>query len=285
MISKQVKFLFQKNLNQALIQFLVSLGAIWLLIEFISFFKEDWIKKDYRLFLGAIGASIIWGIYKAFPLVMIVRKSNLSHVTIEVRIDDLFDLKNCNVSIPVADCFDTQFPDVISEKTVEAVVIKREFNGDQTLLDNRIKEYLEKNQINGHSDPEKKSGKQIRFPFGTTAIVTSNYRKLYLTTMAEQTNEGFVKGTKESIWIGLCGLWDTYRKTGHLEPIGIPLWGGGQSRTKLSKLGLAQLIILSFVLATNESKLSNKLILTFQKQDYDPFMFAELKRFIGTLEF
>ena len=171
------------------------------------------------------------------------------------------------------------------KKTVQAFAIKREFNHDNTLLDLQVNKYLKEKGIKGKLDQNKVKGNRYRFPYGTTAIVNSNKRKLYLTTMAEMTNEGYVKGTKESIWLGLCGLWNSYRRTGQLNSIAIPLWGGGQSRTKASKLGLAQLIILSFVIATNESKMSNKLILTFQKHDYDPKMFSELKRFINTLEF
>ena len=81
---------------------------------------------------------------------------------------------------------------------------------------------------------KKKFGKSIRYSFGNNITINSNNRLVYITSMSKMTNEGLVESTKESIWLGLCGLWNTVRIKGHLRTISQPVWGSGLSRTKLT---------------------------------------------------
>lgn len=285
MLRERIKFLIVKNYNELLKQFLIALGTIWLLIEFVNFFKVGWISNGLAGFIGAITISLIWSIFKSFPQINLLKKSTLSNVEIEIQINRILNAPDCDISLPVNDCFDSKFPEIISESTVYAKLIKTEFNGSSDVLDKLVREYFDTKGIVGIKDEGKKFGKTLRYPFGTTAVVKSNGRIVYLTSMSRMTYEGFSRGSKESIWLGLCGLWDTVRRSGQLKPVALPIWGGGQSRTKSSKLGLIQLIILSFVIATNESKVSNKLIIAIRKEDYDPMMFRELNRFLNTISF
>lgn len=285
MLGKRIQFLFTKNFGELAKYFLTGIGTIWLIIEFVSFFKDDLIQKDYKLFLGAISVSLVWAIIKSFPTIKINKKSKLSHVEIEIRIKKIIDLKECDISIPSSDCFDTRFPQVISPTTVKAALVNHEYGGDYQKFDTALEKSITNQNLEGQIDPNKKIGKNKRFPFGTTVCIRMNNRSAFVTSMSKMTNEGYVQGTKESIWLGLCGLWNEFRKKGHLRPIALPIWGGGYTRTKSSKIGLVQLIILSFVIATNEGKVSNKLVISILEKDYDPKMFMELKRFLETVEF
>lgn len=285
MIIQRIVFLVTRNLTQTVKYFLGSLGAIWLLVEFVSFFKQDLIEKDYKLFYGSLILSIIWAFFKSFPIIYVGKKSKLSHSEIEIRIGKLLDLKDCDIAIPSSNCYDTNFPQIIHGNTLKAKLIKKEFGGNSTALDKAIESFLKKNQIIGEIDSEKKIGKKHRYPFGTTVVIESHSRNVYLTSMSNMTNEGVSQASKESIWLGLCGLWNVVRVKGHLKPIALPIWGSGYSRARSSRIGLIQMAILSFVIATNESKVSNKLIISVLEEDYSPELFHDLRDFLNTIEF
>ena len=285
MFWKRVSYLFTKNIVELFKQFLISLGAIWLIIEFVNFFYPFVVLNASAIFMASILFSFVWAVYKSFPIAKIKKSSKLSHISIEIRIGHILDLDNCNIAVPNSDCFDTDAPVIIGAKSVKAEFIKKEFNGDPQKVDEQLERYLNSIGAKGKIDRKKLKGKNIRFPFGTTGVVNSENRKVYFTTISKMRNDGFVIGSKESYWLGLCGLWDEVRKTGQLKPIAVPIFGGGLSRVKSSKLGLVQMIILSFVLASNEMKVSHQLIISILEKDYEPSLFMEIQNFLNEVEY
>ncbi len=284
MFWKQVEYLFSKDgIRDLLTHFLMAFGIIWLSIESLSYFFPDKLPRGLGLFLASVIIAVLWATIRSLPPRRYSRISKASNVEVEIKIGKLLD-QPCNIAMGSSDYFDSA-PDVISNETLRYKLIQKSFNGNHTLFDKAISTFLDEHHITGTLDPNKTFGKRIKFPIGTVVVIPDGSRKTFLTVFAKMYPDKTTIASKEAMWTGLCCLWTAVRQHGSLEPIALPLWGAGQARANASRLLLVQLILISFAMATRETKVSRKLSILVREEDYHPSEMMEVIKLLGTLEF
>ncbi|MFJ1323551.1 macro domain-containing protein [Capnocytophaga canis] len=183
-----------------------------------------------------------------------------SGIIIEINTKRLWN-NDCDIAIPSAECFDTDYSNVIGKNTSMASVIKMAFNENSLELDNLIDNFIQERNLIGEPYTEKQLGKKIKYPFGTTLRIRYNNRNIFITSMAKINPEGGVSVTFESMMLGLLGLWNSVRGSRSNLTIALPVWGGGNGMSGISKVNLIQLIILSFIWE-NKKEIAKKIIIS-----------------------
>ncbi len=264
--------------------FLKAFGLLWLLTEAAAFFFPD-IIQSFRsgILLAVVAGALLWAVYRAFPPVRFTKEYPASNCVIELRVGDLFEQKG-DIAFGCSDCFDTE-TGVIGPTSLMAQFAEKAFDGDVEALDRRISESLSEHKIKGRIDKKKTFGKNERFPIGATASIVDNERNVFLTAFSRTNLDTTTETSKEDLWLSLCHLWTGVRQRGYLAPVSIPVWGTGLARVPASRLSLIQVVILSFVIATRENKVSNQLTLVFAEGDYSVHEMREAVQLVDALDF
>jgi hypothetical protein len=223
---------------------------------------------------------VLWTVKHALPPQKYRKKSRLSGVEIEISTGNLFEEQG-NIAFGCSDCFDTEPETVVGPNSLIAQLVTIFHKGDHKALDSLILQYLDNQKIRGKNDPDKLFGKNIRFDLGTVAIVPVRDKKAFLLVFSVTNDDKTTTTSTEELWMSLCRLWVAIRRNGFLSPIAVPVFGSGLARFPASRISLIQLLLLSFVIASRESKVSKKLTLVISEHDYDP---AEMMEAIGLLE-
>jgi hypothetical protein len=243
-------------------------------------------KIDVPLVLVVPAVALVYGVWRAWPRpVEHVYKS--PNTEIHIVVGNLFDQEG-NIVVGMADTFDTEIPHVISETSVQAQFLSKVYRGDRASLDTALERALEGVDPIGSFEPkDKKQGKQIVYPLGTVATLQAEIRRLYFCvayTEMNARNEAY--GSVDGVWRCLNALWHEVRARGNGDPISIPVIGGGQAR--ISQHFPAQdsirFIAMSFMFASRQQKISDRLNIVVQQKAADNLDMLELQEFLRSLE-
>jgi hypothetical protein len=93
-------------------------------------------------------------------------------------------------------------------------------------------------------------------------------------------------GTVAGVWRCLENLWDEVRARSNGDPVAVPVIGGGQAR--ISQILPAQdsirLVILSFLLASRDRPVCDRLDIVVREQDSRALDMLELQAFLTSLQ-
>jgi hypothetical protein len=284
-LTKRIRFFFTRGAIKHLsIHLLQILGVLWLFVEVASYFFTQMSEKKQQIFFGFVSLAVVWTLLRALPPVMHSKKSRSSDIEIEIKVGNLLE-EPSNIAFGCSDCFDTEPEVVVGPNSLIAQLVRRFYKGDHQALDSHIFQYLNSNNISGKDDSTKLFGKKTRFDLGTVAIVPVQDYKAFLLVFSVTNDDKTTTTTKEDLWGSLCHLWAAIRRNGFLEPITVPVFGSGLARFPASRISLIQLLVLSFVIASREAKVSKKLTISIATQDYDPAEMVEVIEFLRTLDF
>jgi hypothetical protein len=88
----------------------------------------------------------------------------------------------------------------------------------------------------------------------------------------------------EGMIASLFALWNEINNTGNLGPIAVPLIGQGHSRlNSLTPDASLRLTALPFVLRSNQSRVSSKLVIVFSKEGEETVDLRKFARFLREL--
>lgn len=278
-----------ETLKQMVKYFLLAFGTIWLLIEFPSGVNEN-IEKYFKslgqsVLIISIVMALIYGIYKVRPKTSVKKEFKASNTAVEIKVGDIFDEK-VNIAIGSSDYFDTNY-DINSNLSLKSQVINKCFNSDAQYVDELIQVSLSKQNITGIENSERNEGKKIKYALGTTAILPHDNRKIFIVIISELIYEGNRKHTNSNPQLlnnALNKLWEIIKTEGRMKPLTIPVFGSGLARVNLSFLLLIQLIVLSFVAYSKNTRITEKLTINIHESQYNPSDFEELKKFLDSIE-
>ncbi len=269
--------------------FLIAFGTIWLLIEFPSSVNSD--VKTYVESLGqnvlifSTILSLIYGFFRVFPKTSVKKEFKASNTLVEIKLGDIFNEKT-NIAIGSSDYFDTNY-DINSNLSLKSQVINKCFNSDSKYVDNLIQTSLSNQNLTGIANESRFEGKKVKYPPGTTVILPHDNRKIFVVIISKLIYEGTRKHTSSNPQLlnnALNKLWETVKTEGRMKPLTIPVFGSGLARVNLSFLLLIQLIVLSFVTYSKNTRITEKLTISIHESQYNPSDFEELKKFLESME-
>lgn len=278
-------FATRDALSATALAFLGFLGAVWLLLELGSFFFPDTVKPTDRLFLLAIIGASLWSLFRGLPPVKYVKRSRVTHVQVELRVGRILNYP-ADIAVLSSDCFDTAYPQVIGARSLKAKLIDKWYQGDHKLFDAMIERSLKEQGIAPVTqDPAKKAGKTCRFALGTTAVVPVGDRKAYIVVGSNIDNNNVITMSQEGIWQSLTGFWSAVERFGALRPVALPVWGAGLGRAAAPRLTLIAIVLSTFVLATQERRVAETLVIMVSPDDYDASEFRDAISIIRATDF
>ena len=165
-------------------------------------------------------------------------------VPVNIQPGDLLEFQG-HLVVGVNELFDSQIGNRVSPESLHGQVIREVFNKDADAFASAVANDLARREIPG---AEWCAGENLRYPFGTTAVVPNGPYKVFLVALAHtDTKEGSWKASADvhDLWNSMDGLWQAVRDWSNGGPIAIPLLGDGQSQVPVSKQHLLQIILES----------------------------------------
>lgn len=203
-------------------------------------------------------------------------------VLVEVRIGDIFDspgaiVVGCNTT------FDTSIEDdTIAAKSIQGQFTHRYFSSISE-LDDKLKKGLEHlAKVTTRTSENKPYGKLDEYQFGATVPVDTVDRKGYFVALT-RLNKHRTAEVKDNAFVELLPvMWNQIREKGGKEDILCPILGSGHARLKLNREQLLQMIVRSFVAATQEGRFADKMTIVIPPEDFRKanLNLQELARFL-----
>lgn len=179
--------------------------------------------------------------------------------SIEVKIADLFEISGATM-ISTNTIFEADVAGgKIAVDSLQGQFTAKYYTGNQNELINEINEELKSINLTAP------------YPMGTTIPIHTHGKTFYLTAMAEIGEGGNASSSISDIKTALNGLWDYVRINGELQELAVPVVGTGRGRLNMPRKKMIALIAESFVKASVQDKLSDKLIITIRPEDAHNF--------------
>ncbi|WP_157823738.1 macro domain-containing protein [Acinetobacter proteolyticus] len=258
-------------------------GGISAVIQFILIIFPEYAEKFQGLIPITLIAiiSIIFGISRSWPRPIEIEFS-APKTKIKIIKGDLLE-QDEHIVIGICNTFDTETPHIVSKTSLLGQSIDKLFGGDIKKLDELLEQALSDKTFTIREPI--KNGKNQQYELGTVAVVDHSPRLVYYLAYCRMSDRNEAFGTVDSVWKSLLYLWDAQSERGNHRPISIPVIGGGQARMSniLPAQDSIRLIILSFMFASREHKISDELRIIVQPNDYDRLDRMELQSFLSSL--
>ena len=276
-----------KRLGKRLIRIITDIfaviGFIVMLAEAASeIFGYGGLFEFYKNYFGwIIGAILIGCVWKNWDrLKMTVRITDSPDVTISLQICDALKGKDA-VIIPTNTTFDTKMDDeFISEGSIQGQYQLKYFKNRLLDLDKKITDGLDGKAYITLNDG--RDSKNKRYMIGTVCRISEKNRRAYFLADSDINAKGIpIDVDASDISMSLVSLWDTLAIEGNQEPYRIPLLGTGKARAKdASRNEAVREIILSFLAATKEHKITESLTICIHPKDFDKIDWDALCEFL-----
>lgn len=235
-------------------------GGIYLVVEVLDFFKI-YTRDEYGswAFLVFLGVAIIGSIVLRPPTKSVVVNMPGGDGSIEVRVADIFDVSGA-VMVSTNTNFEADVAGgKIAPDSLQGQFTGKYFTGNQTELIEQIDEGKE--ALEG----------EVPYPIGTTIPVTTHGKAFYFTAMANLNEQGNASTTREYVKRALDGLWRHVRESGELQELAVPVIGTGRGRLRISRKTMIGVIADSFEKASEEGKITDRLIIVIPPSDAERF--------------
>jgi len=254
---------------------LAALGMVWLVLE--AYYVLSNTDPDTRIgfwsfLIVGIVLGIAWFFVDGFYLSGYLKRSieissNAFDTKIKVIFADLFS-QNGWKAISVNDFFDSTVDGYyISENSLHGMMLKNYWGGNIIDWDKQVTDDLSdispKEELTDRPAP----GKQIRYPIGTTAKVSTNGNN-FLCVAATHTNIDSlqVSASSDDLNKALRGLLCKTRSFCSGDALNIPLIGSGLARTGIKPNIIVDLILLSIFDESKREKITNEIRIILPKQ-------------------
>lgn len=246
------------------------LGGFWMIIEPLSYFSTDFETKVKPLGLYFIAISIVITLIQSRPRTKFKYFINNKDVYVNIVIGDLLKLKKKDIVIPTNAHFVTKLTDnLISEKSVQGQFTKKYYE-THTHLDADIESSLAGIDFITENPPHLE--KEKKYELGTVArlSVKKKEKRLfwsYLFVLAKLNEHGICNSNIGEFQETLPKLWSFIQTKAELSDIAMPILGSGFCRIDSSREDLYKEILMSFLVATRDSKFCNSLTFVIYYKD------------------
>lgn len=280
-LTMRLKRLLSINYRRLGATFLSIFGLLWLFIEPGGLFLPQWLNWGWVGYVGLVFFSLLIAVIRCLPRTSFSRPLSSPDAVVMIKIGDLFD-EPAHLVIGTNDVFDTELGEVIKPSSVQGQFLNRMYHGDQKRLDRDIEAELEHLDTLKTWEPNKPKGKRWRYPMGTTIALGGGDKRYFLNAYGRMGNDLRVKATADGIWHSLSCLWEQVRLKGHGAEVAIPVVGSDLARTNLPRMALTKLIILSFIAASKETFVAQKLTIVIHPKDVDLVDLYALEEFLDS---
>lgn len=236
--------------------FLAVFGLFYVVVESFDFFNiytRD--KYGKYAFLIVVVLSILVSIIIRRPVRVIAIDIPQQDLQIEVMIGDLFETGGAAM-ISTNTVFEADVASgKISPNSLQGQFTRKYFTGNQNEVIEQIDIQLKK--VVGSAP----------YPMGTTVQINTHGKTFYFTAMSELNDQGNASSSIEDISQALAGLWKHVHESGELQELAVPVIGMGRGRVNISRKKMIGLIADSFVKASGNKKVGDKLIIVVRPED------------------
>ncbi|MEV6928667.1 macro domain-containing protein [Dactylosporangium sp. NPDC051485] len=264
------------------VQTFAFVGVVAALAGLIDVLKPNAISKVHLPLGWAVGGlALIYGLYRAWPRPVEQRYSK-PNTQIRIVEGDLFK-QDANLVIGMCDTFDTAVPHIIQAGGVQGQFLSQVYKSDVATLDADITVALAGKEPVGKLD---KAGKQDVYPIGTVAVIRMLRRHYFCVAYSRMSAKNQAQATADGIWKSLAALWDEVREHANGDPLAMPVIGGGLSRISqvLPAQDSIRLTALSFIFASRDSRVCDRLDIVVRKEDVKNLDMLELQAFLRSLQ-
>lgn len=253
------------SLRRAAVGLLSAFGALWLVVEIVSFFWPD-ASAALRQFrwvfvLGGL-ATALW---VSRPRHSVTCQLSGRDVTISIRIGNLFKMSGALI-VGSNITFDTTSRDeLISERSVQGQ-FTRQFYDSEAHLDADLDSAL--TGLEFQALPDRPMGKKKAYAIGTVARVRAKSRTAYFVAIASLNDHGVAQGTFGDLKDALPRLWEYVTTRGDFQALAMPVIGSGFSRIPQTREEIIREIINSFVAACAAQRPSESLTIVIPYRDF-----------------
>ena len=279
-----LQILITVGLKRLGISFISIFGFLWLLTEPLGLFFPNTLSFGWNGYLILILVSLTSAIFWRFPRRTVSKQLPSPNSIVEIKIGDIFEEKG-HLVIGFNDVFDTELGEIIAHSSLQSQFLSRIYNNDRLKLDADIERALEVYEAQRKEELGKKRGKQWRYPIGTTIPLGTSDKRYFLTAYGYMSNDLKIQSNANYIWLSLSYLWEQIRLKGHGMQVSIPIIGSTLARTNLPRATLVKLIITSFVIASKQEFITQKLTLMIHPKDMEFIKMYDLEDFLETALF
>jgi hypothetical protein len=238
------------------------LGGLFVAAQFADFFGlySDGIKQPWVLY-AMFALSAAAGVWSRFPVTRVTQKIPGKDYHIEVGIGDILGAPN-GIVVSTNTTFDASIK-LIAADSLQGQFALRFCQGDASEIDRQLAKALQSIPFEDAVSP----GKRRRYPLGTVAKVTCDGKVFYLLAMADLNEKGTAQANERDLDMIFEGLWSALKQQGELGEIYVPVIGTGRGRIQLPRQKVIERIAQSFVDASRDSKVANKLVIMVTDHD------------------
>ncbi len=235
---------------------LAIFGGIYLVVEALDFFHvftRD--KYGSAAFFVFLLLSILLSVIVRRPIKSTTVTFPNRDFSVEVRIGDLFDAAGA-VMISSNTAFEADVASgKISPDSLQGQFTGKYFTGNQDELIDAINHVLEEREG------------EAPYPLGAVVPVTTHGKTFYFLAMAELNHHGNAVSTETGVVRALDRFWAYVRDQGELQEIAVPVIGTGRGRLQMPKRKMVEQIASSFVRASKDGKISDRLVIVIREED------------------
>ncbi|MCY3853394.1 MAG: DUF6430 domain-containing protein [Gammaproteobacteria bacterium] len=259
---------------------LQSLGVLLVFDKIVERYSQnnDWLE----FWVGLIGhmwtlwvviiIGLAMGLFRAWPRNRVGARIQGKDVDVEVRIKNIFSSSDAMV-VGCNTTFDIRGK-IISERSIQGQCAKRYFNGEESFAQ-KITKAL-RNVAPLGTQEEGANNDHVEYEMGTTIAVIGRLRKrfsemerkIYLVAIARINDYGAATADDTEFLGALPKMWEEIRTKGGMENLDCPILGSGFSRLKMNRQQLIDELIRSFIAATHEGKLTEKITFYISPSDF-----------------
>lgn len=261
-------------------KFLTALSSLWIVLKPIDELLK--LQIGWWEYGGLLGIAIVIAIIWNWPKAIIKHRFAHNDLTVRVIKGDVLDAKS-NIVIGFCDTFDTQIGSIIRGTSLQGQFQQKAFNGDVAKLDQQLDNLLANEKRLCIHDPDKTTGKQLRFPIGT--VITLEYGKRYFPLVYTRMGNDLacIPTPAEDITAALYRLWACVRRSGQNEAVSIPVIASDLARSGLSRTTLIKMIMLTFYTSHFSEPVTNALDIYVHPSDIEHVDFNAIEAFLTNM--
>lgn len=266
MMLKSICLGLKRHYWQFLISIFLAFSSFWTVTEAVVYFFPDLNFQGKLYFSIYILLGVAIGLFKVSQPRRVSFKVNTSDTKLNIYYGDIFKQKGY-IAISANEFFDSEIGELVSDKTLHGMVIKKYFGGHPESFDNAISGDL---QNVSFEVVQRERGNTKKYPIGTTAKVTANNHNFLLFALSH-TNLETLKAHADlsTMFDAVHGLFEASRNRTGGEKLVIPLIGSGISGVGLPATQMLQLIILIIINETKKKQICKEIDLVLHESRFE----------------
>jgi hypothetical protein len=231
----------------------------WLFIELSSYTtagQVDTYARSPKIYFSVFTLIAIGSLWKNRPKTTFMSKIRGKDMFVEIKVGDAFDNQGALI-IPFNNHFDTSLNGNVAKA--------------KSLQNRLVHDYYDAKSQHLQTDLKAKGIKDKAYPIGTTVEIDSHNKRFYLLVNSVKTETGRVKASVDDLILSLSGAWDYIaNESSRNKTLTIPLLNTGHGRDpSLTKMATAKEIIASYVEASKQVSVCEKLIISIHPEDVE----------------